>query len=896
MKKLLTTMSAVAMAMSLFAADDGALSGTNFEVPDVGTYNIEEPTGELTPLAASTTYWETNSTATLTIESGRPNVTTRPAAFDEDETQDKYLSIKTTLGNPVSRYVNTNKTAQSIGNGLYFDSLVKFTVFDSDPTIASENPKLAIWLKESEDSSSTNLMITAGYLSDASTVVVTNYSCNVLNNVDIYDGGWHRVTVKMISNILASDDAPGFVVFVDREKVVCPDSSKFATGISLETGASFFDAEGSLFPSAMLGSTAGMITAVDFDGQGSVDDIVFTTKAPDFAEDKDFFTIALDENVTSVPYTLYKGDGTPVASNTLTKTTSIVLPATGYYFTLGEIVYATGYMDGGKTGIMPDGNDNYSPTANSTLTISAAQAGAYIGDTPYLSLADAVAEANRASSDCTVKLAADATAGVTFENDTSGVVITLDLAGHTITNAAGGVTTVLVDAGKVVITNSTPTVGSVKAAVQGNGLLGNAVAVSDGTATIQAGIYDGKVVDVDIAGGSFLATYGNQIVNLKGTLDNYIVDAEHYEATLADNYYTLTEKAPTYKVVYVYGQDGEFAVTNDNLASGDTTPAAPAEAAITGYTLTWTPEVAATVTADATYTATYTPINYTITFVDGETSTPVTKAYGTTIETTDVPSFAGKTGYTAAWNEEPVGETVTGDKTYTAVYTAIEYTITYKDNEGVAFAASDWATGTTIPTVFTVANVVTLPVAADIARTDVTFNGWTNSVGTTVTTTEGLTANLEVFANFTAVVPTTPEIKPGSNVISVEVTANSEADAIADVSVVPPEGSGAAVADYTALFTITATAAGAGKYTVAITGIKESVVTGVDTSAVSLLTSGEGTIAVPAGLYYKITTSTDLPISGEATSALSTGSVSIEKPGTTKGFFKIELGATPFAN
>ena len=36
MKKLLTTMSAVAMAMSLFAADDGALSGTNFEVLDVG--------------------------------------------------------------------------------------------------------------------------------------------------------------------------------------------------------------------------------------------------------------------------------------------------------------------------------------------------------------------------------------------------------------------------------------------------------------------------------------------------------------------------------------------------------------------------------------------------------------------------------------------------------------------------------------------------------------------------------------------------------------------------------------------------------------------------------------------------------------------------------------------
>ena len=100
MKKLLTTMSAVAAAMSLFAAnDDGALSGTSFEGLDVGAYNITSngndvatKGGELVPVSGGATYWVTNSTATLEIVGAESSVATRPLAFDSGVTQERYLS------------------------------------------------------------------------------------------------------------------------------------------------------------------------------------------------------------------------------------------------------------------------------------------------------------------------------------------------------------------------------------------------------------------------------------------------------------------------------------------------------------------------------------------------------------------------------------------------------------------------------------------------------------------------------------------------------------------------------------------------------------------------------------------------------------------------------------
>ena len=80
-------------------------------------------------------------------------------------------------------------------------------------------------------------------------------------------------------------------------------------------------------------------------------------------------------------------------------------------------------------------------------------------------------------------------------------------------------------------------------------------------------------------------------------------------------------------------------------------------------------------------------------------------------------------------------------------------------------------------------------------------------------------------------------------------------------------------------------------------GIKEEKVAEVSADAVAaFFDSTDSTVAVPAGLYYKITPSNGLPISGAAVQGLSTGSADVtgKKPSSSnQGFFKVELSATP---
>jgi hypothetical protein len=122
------------------------------------------------------------------------------------------------------------------------------------------------------------------------------------------------------------------------------------------------------------------------------------------------------------------------------------------------------------------------------------------------------------------------------------------------------------------------------------------------------------------------------------------------------------------------------------------TPEKAADAQYT-YTFTgWSPAIAA-VTADATYTATYsrTVNKYTVTFVDDDGTvlkTAIEYDYGTTaanIVKPEDPTKAADAEYTytfAGW--DPELETVKTDKTYTATYesTIREYKITFVDDDG----------------------------------------------------------------------------------------------------------------------------------------------------------------------------------------------------------------------
>ena len=147
--------------------------------------------------------------------------------------------------------------------------------------------------------------------------------------------------------------------------------------------------------------------------------------------------------------------------------------------------------------------------------------------------------------------------------------------------------------------------------------------------------------------------------------------------------------------------------------------------------------------------------------------------------------------------------------------------------------------------------------------------------------------------------PATDVIDPASGDVAVTVTAAdaTAAEAAAKAAITVPAGAAEAVsaADYADYFDYSKVDNGNGTFTVSITGVKEAVTADVLEAAVERLTDDEATtIAVPAGLYYSITPSTALPISGTAVKGLSTGgTVPVAKPGTTAGFYEVKVSATP---
>ena len=153
-----------------------------------------------------------------------------------------------------------------------------------------------------------------------------------------------------------------------------------------------------------------------------------------------------------------------------------------------------------------------------------------------------------------------------------------------------------------------------------------------------------------------------------------------------------------YTVTYTDGVDGEEVFADqvyNNLVSGVATPAfSGGTPTRTGYVFKgWTPEVAATVTGNATYVATWgedknnngiadnEETKYTVTYTDGVDGEEIfaDQVYGNLLSGVATPAFEGtpeRTGYVfKGWNPE-VAATVTGNVTYVAVWEKA------KDNNG----------------------------------------------------------------------------------------------------------------------------------------------------------------------------------------------------------------------
>ena len=181
-------------------------------------------------------------------------------------------------------------------------------------------------------------------------------------------------------------------------------------------------------------------------------------------------------------------------------------------------------------------------------------------------------------------------------------------------------------------------------------------------------------------------------------------------------HFTITQtvdESTTYTVTYTDGVEDEEVFADDvheNLSSGVATPAfSGGTPTRTGYVFKgWNPEVAATVTGNATYVATWgedknnngiddnEETKYTVTYTDGVDGKEIfaDQVYGNLLPGVDTPAFKGtptREGYVfKGWNPD-VAATVTGNETYVATWgedknnngiddnEETKYTVTYKD-------------------------------------------------------------------------------------------------------------------------------------------------------------------------------------------------------------------------
>ena len=454
------------------------------------------------------------------------NASTVVKAYDNDApvidgktAGSNYLYVETDEA-PVTRYVKEGADVATIGsNGVYLDTLVKFTPMDAedDASLATtEGDKIAIALVGDETAGTTNFVVRAGYV-EGSSITPTNYTMNaVAENFD--HSAWHRLIVEAISDV-GNENAPvGFVVYVDgtmltySTDVAAGDAAYVESFNGVVKENLYTSSKHALLPSlALKGSNNyGALTSVSFKGQGSVDDIEFTatrpTVLPDFGtivtiawdvgvetvkigDDEAFATVGLDYTATNI--TVAAG----VTSLAVTAT-----PADGKE--IGEWTASEGtFADGTWTGF----------ASGATLTINSMTPLFKVGDKNFgdftAALAEAVKAAEQSGSPATIQLLDDIDGAISF---TEGNII-LDLNGKTIQGGDSDLYSINNNGAELTIIDSA-TGGTVERPT--NTSAEGAFYTDDGTTTITAGTFEDVVYteklqnpeapgDIVVAGGVF---------------------------------------------------------------------------------------------------------------------------------------------------------------------------------------------------------------------------------------------------------------------------------------------------------------------------------------------------------------------------------------------------------
>ncbi len=343
----------------------------------------------------------------LSIEASKPLYRT-PAVTDHgyDETTNMY-----------------DNAAAIEGNGVFVDTLVKFTATESLEVPELDGGKIAVWLGTDENApSTTNLYVTAASVDANGVLTPANFVVSSGSAID--PAAWHRLTIRAIPEVGTDEnDAAlvGFTVFVDGNQVgyTGNDYASFVSSAKVNGGAAATElSEGKLFVSCVPGLT---LEAVGFKGTGSIDDVTFAdyASAPTFAKGAQFFTFT---------WSAAEIDAITIGS---------------YQLSADELVrgsYQTNQITG-TIGITVDFAEGYTGTESDTVTLSAG--GTYaitataarfaIGNANYATFAEAYADAT-AGDTITLK----ANVSETMPLITIAKAITIDVAGKAFVIAATG--------------------------------------------------------------------------------------------------------------------------------------------------------------------------------------------------------------------------------------------------------------------------------------------------------------------------------------------------------------------------------------------------------------------------------------------------------------------------
>ena len=398
MKKILTILAATATMFAFGAGNGDTIKptvnhGADFQAEGFvpGANFIWGYNDSYTDATGDDRYWFTADTDAANIISNYPTsgtgvpIASRPDLF-ADNANSNYLQVETTgklyrtvKGNGGSGdFTNSTDYAYSITNAaIYLDTLVKFTAADSvfgDDALESGD-KIAIEYVEHEsegpgDDTVTNFVIRAGYF--AQTVIPTNYFAAV--PADFEKDAWHRLTVRTFASIDAANHV-GFVVYLDGTPLEYEDTVLAGDNFTATGAAANFYKEGchALYPSFVQGGDFQYsISAAAFSGNGSLDDVVFTTTTPNFITSGEAVRteITLGTGIANVAVTVA---GTPIAAeSTSTSTLKIFnLPAGTTSFVLSVSANeAEGYTFDETTGITLT-DATYNP-ADDTVTITGA--------------------------------------------------------------------------------------------------------------------------------------------------------------------------------------------------------------------------------------------------------------------------------------------------------------------------------------------------------------------------------------------------------------------------------------------------------------------------------------------------------------------------------------------